>query len=180
MGPRYQLKIGLRGSKPPIWRRLVIGGETTLDELHVAIQIAMGWQNAHLHEFTIDGVSYGRPDPMGFTEVEDESAVRLDQVAPDAGMKFAYLYDFGDSWEHLITVEKILPLDPRDPKQHYPACTAGRGACPPEDVGGLWGYYAWLEALADPDSEEHEEALEALGEEFDPKALDLEAINRCP
>jgi len=99
--------------------------------------------------------------------------VRLNQIA-DAGAKFVYEYDFGDSWEHILLVEKVLPMEP---DQQYPVCIKGKRACPPEDVGGVWGYYGFLEAIQDPDHPEHEDYLEWIGEDFDPEAFDLDAVN---
>jgi hypothetical protein len=100
--------------------------------------------------------------------------VTLGQVAPREGLKFRYEYDFGDGWLHQVLVEKVLPPEPG---QSYPVCVKGRRACPPEDVGGMWGYQDFLEAIQDPNHEEHEEYLEWVGGEFDPEAFDLDGVN---
>jgi hypothetical protein len=124
----YQLKVQLRKVRPPIWRRLLVPGDMTLTELHEVIQTAMGWTNTHLHEFEIDGVSYGDPDPDWESEFADESKVKLYRVAHDGG-RIRYAYDFGDGWEHDVLVEKVAGPEPGN---QYPSCVAGRRACPPE------------------------------------------------
>lgn len=174
----YQIKITLKGSKPPIWRRVRVSGGITLNVLHDIIQATMGWWDAHLHQFAIGGTSYGMPYPdLGFgVQMEDETQFWLDQVAPREGFKFTYEYDFGDSWYHDLLVERISAPTADLP---HPLCLAGRRACPPEDVGGIWGYADFLEAIRDPDHPEHEGYLEWIGDEFDPEAFDLEEANRA-
>lgn len=95
-------------------------------------------------------------------------------MVPRAGVRFLYEYDFGDSWEHTLRVEKILPPEPG---VHYPQCLAGKRACPPEDVGGVWGYQEFLAALADPDDPQHDEYLEWIGGEFDAETFDPGEVN---
>ncbi len=170
----YQLKVTLRHSKPPIWRRLLVPGAFSLHDLHQIIQIAMGWSGYHLHQFTIDGEEYGVPSPHDWTPVIDERRKSLRQVAPAEKRKFVYEYDFGDGWEHDVLVEKILPAEPGI---KYPVCVKGKRACPPEDVGGVWGYEMFLEALSDPEHEEHDTYVEWSGGGFDSEALDLDGIN---
>ncbi|RMD71013.1 MAG: plasmid pRiA4b ORF-3 family protein [Gammaproteobacteria bacterium] len=170
----YQIKVTLRHSKPPIWRRLLVPGDTTLHDLHRIIQIAMGWTDSHLHQFVINGEYYGIPSGDDWYPVKDERKYRLAKVAGEQS-KFIYEYDFGDSWEHEIKVEKILPPDP---KKSYPYCVKGKRACPPEDVGGIWGYEEFLEAMKDPAHEEHDTYVEWWGETFDPEAFDLDEVNR--
>jgi hypothetical protein len=170
----YQIKVTLRDSKPPIWRRILVPGNITLAQLHPILQVVMGWYDAHLHQFIVDGTYYGVPDPDDFVEVKDERRVRLNQIAPMETSKFIYEYDFGDSWEHELLVEKILSPEKG---ARYPVCIKGRRAGPPEDVGGVWGYDEFLEAIRDPDHPEHEDYLEWIGGEFDPEAFDLDEIN---
>jgi hypothetical protein len=174
----YQIKVTLEQSKPPIWRRLLVRSNITLVGLHGIIQTAFGWWNCHLHQFIIGQTYYGLPDPFYDDDLDmrDERQVRLNQITGHEGFKFRYEYDFGDSWVHEVLVEKILSTQPG---QEYPVCIKGRGACPPEDVGGIWGYYHFLEAIADPDHEEHDEYLEWVGGEFDPAMFDLEDVNRA-
>jgi len=134
----------------------------------------MGWYDCHLHLFLIDGDEYGVPSPDDFTEFIDERRYTIQMMAPVEKKKFRYDYDFGDSWEHDILVEKITPLESG---VTYPVCIKGKRACPPEDVGGIWGYEAFLEAIADPEHEEHDSYMEWVGDDFDPAAFDLEEVN---
>ncbi len=164
----YQLLITLGDTAPPVWRRVAVPGAFTLDRVHRVIQYAMGWQNYHLHSFEIDGSQYGEPDPEGELDLRDELDVRLDAVCGKDG-RFSYTYDFGDWWEHEIVVEAVYPADP---DQRYPLCQAGERACPPEDVGGTYGYAHFLAALADPGHREHEAMREWIGRPFDPEAFD--------
>jgi hypothetical protein len=101
--------------------------------------------------------------------------VKLSQLVTAEGEKFTYEYDFGDPWEHIILIEKILPPDP---KQKLPICIKGKRACPPEDVGGVWGYDTFLEAISDTNHPDHEMYVDWLDEEFDPEVFDLDEINR--
>ncbi len=170
----YQLKITLKESKPPIWRRVLVPDNFVLGDLHIVIQAAMGWGGEHLHEFEIDRIHYGPDEDDIDLESTDEESVLLANVIHKQGQKFLYTYDFGDGWEHVVAVEKILPVDAQ---QTYPQCIAGARACPPEDVGGVWGYEEFLAAIGDPEHPEHETMLEWIGDEFDPEEFDLEAIN---
>ncbi|HET6215284.1 MAG TPA: plasmid pRiA4b ORF-3 family protein [Micromonosporaceae bacterium] len=167
----YQLKITLGGVVPPVWRRVLIPGGYTLDRVHRSIQYAMGWQDYHLHSFEIDALQYGEPDPDGELALRDELEARLDAVAAK-GTRFTYTYDFGDWWEHEVLVEDVFPADP---DERYPVCVSGERACPPEDVGGAYGYADMLVAVADPDHPEHTRMREWLGREFDPGAFDARA-----
>ena len=173
------LKITLRDIRPPIWRRVRVSGDMSLRDLHGVIQTAMGWQDQHLHEFEVGGRVYGDPalDGGGPDErgVANEGNAQLGALVEAGVKRFRYVYDFGDDWEHEVTVETVGPLDPGQP---YPSLLAGKRACPPEDCGGVPGYFQLLEALADPEAEEHEEVLEWLGDDFDPERLDLDAVNR--
>ena len=172
----YQIKVTLRGSKPPIWRRLLVSSDITLAKLHQIIQAAMGWSDYHLHQFIIGGMYFSEPQPGygGWVEMQDERKFRLNQVAPGAKSSFVYEYDFGDSWEHVVLVEKALPPEPG---QGYPLCIKGKRACPPEDVGGVWGYVNFLEAVQHLEHPQHEDYLEWIGGEFDPEAFDLDEVN---
>ena len=174
--PVYQIKILLRHTKPPIWRRVLVRGDSTLADLHRVIQTAMAWEGYHLHEFEVGGRCYGEPDPTWSDwDAEDEAEVRLDQIVTGEGFKMGYTYDFGDNWEHALLVERVLPLDSQ---QTYPMCIKGKRAAPPEDVGGVWGYEEFLRALKDPDHPEHQDYVDWWGEEpFDPAAFDREAVN---
>jgi hypothetical protein len=172
----YQLKVTLRGIRPPIWRRVLVPAKFSLHKLHQVIQLAMGWTDSHLHEFIINGLPYSIPSPEDFEPVSDERRHSLSQIAMREKRKFFYEYDFGDSWEHEIVVEKILSPESG---VKYPACIKGKRACPPEDVGGVWGYETFLEAIGDPHHEEHDSYLEWVGGYFDPEACDLDEINQA-
>ena len=169
----YQLKIGLMYTKPPIWRRILIADSVSLPVFHQVIQTVMGWENYHLHQFRDGEVYYGIPDDF-MSDTLDECRYKLNQLLKQEKDSIVYEYDFGDSWEHKITLEKVLPFDPADT---LPRCIKGKGACPPEDVGGTVGYYGFLDAVHDPNHPEHEEMLEWIGGEFDPDDFDLDEVN---
>ena len=130
-----QIKVKLLGvAKPPVWRRLQLRADTRLDHLHEILQAALGWENYHMHVFSFGDEEFGVPDrELGFS---DERQVTLGELI-DLGARFRYTYDFGDDWEHEIPVEDLLDADP---DTHYPVLVAAKGACPPEDCGGPWGY----------------------------------------
>jgi hypothetical protein len=169
----YQVKVTLHGTKPPIWRRLRLPAATTLAQLHQVIQVAFGWEDAHLHAFEVGGRRYSRPDVELWDEAADERKVRLRDLAARPGTRLAYTYDFGDSWEHDVLVEKILPSE----GVPQAVCLTGRRAGPPEDCGGVWGYAELCGILADPDHPEHAERVEWLGHPYDPAAFDKFAVN---
>lgn len=168
-GSVSQLKVTLLDTKPPIWRRVLVDGHSTLDQLHEVIQAAFGWWNHHMHEFEVGRARYGVPDPDEDWDLpSDERRTRLDAIA-DEGTSFRYTYDFGDGWEHRVDVEKVLPASA---DTIVPACIDGRRACPPEDCGGTWRYQELLAILADPTHPEHSERIEWLGGPLDPEAFD--------
>jgi hypothetical protein len=171
----YQMKVTLKGIKPPIWRRLQVASTTTLAQLHRVIQRVMGWEGYHLYQFVVGGLEYGDPTILEEMEGEDAGRVSLATLVRGEKNTFLYEYDFGDSWEHELLIEKILPLDKA---KDYPTCLTGKRACPPEDCGGIWGYAGFLEAIRDPQHPEHEEMLEWVGGEFDPDAFNLDEVNR--
>jgi len=172
----YQLKVSLEGSKPPIWRRLLVNNDIKLDTLHVAIQISMGWTNSHLHQFiTEDRIFYGIKDDDFDFDIKEESKFRLSQLLKNEKDHLIYEYDFGDSWIHKISLEKILPFDP---DKKFPYCVTGKRACPPEDCGGIWGYTDLLVILENREHEEYQEMLDWIGGEFDPAYIDRREINQ--
>lgn len=171
----HRLKITLKGIRPPVWRRVEVASDTTLTELHDVIQVAFGWEDAHLHDFEIDGQRYGTEDFMDWEDSSvDEDAVTLGEVAPE-GTTVRYTYDFGDSWEHRIAIEAVTPPEPGET---YPRCLAGRRAGPPEDVGGTFGYEHLLEVLADPAHPEYEELSDWADGPLDPDRFDPDEVNR--
>ncbi len=176
-GTLFQLKITLRGvSKPPVWRRMLVPAAIALDELHEVILRVMGWHGGHLHVFSDGMTEYGVPDrELGHA---DEAGVELADLVSVPGERVSYTYDFGDDWEHDIKLEKVLAPDPA---VAIPVCLTGKGACPPEDCGGAWGYADLKEAIANPGREEHEKLLGWLGlddpSEFDPAEFSLDEVN---
>jgi hypothetical protein len=168
----FVLKITLVGSKPPIWRRIETAN-VPLSKLHEQIQTAMGWTNSHLHQFAVGNDCY--MDPRGLDGdlndwASDNTGISIAKLVERHGpkLKLRYDYDFGDGWEHKVVLEKII-----QPQAGvtYPLCTAGKLACPPEDVGGIYGYYEFLEAINNPAHPEHEDLLEWNGP-FDPNEFD--------
>jgi Plasmid pRiA4b ORF-3-like protein len=162
------LKVTLGGIKPPIWRRILMPGTRTLFDLHMAIQVTMGWMDSHLHAFDIGGRQYG--DRATTDDVANEAHQTLNGLVKSGVSRFCYTYDFGDDWEHDVLIEKAPSANAA---RAYPACVAGKRNCPPEDCGGAWGYAELLAALADPAHPRHEEQREWIGEDFDPEAFSV-------
>lgn len=177
-GTVLQLKISLHGaSKPPVWRRLQLPADTRLDRLHRIVQAAFGWEDYHLHVFEAGSERFGTVDPLLEPDFADERDFTLADVVSRPGDRIRYTYDFGDDWRHDILVEKLLePI----PGIAYPVLVTAKGACPPEDCGGVWGYETLKAVLRDPEDEEHLRMREWLdlddGEQFDPSAADEEVI----
>jgi hypothetical protein len=171
--PVYQLKVTLCDVRPAVWRRLLVPGRLTLARLHHVLQIAMGWEDSHLHAFRVGDATYGMAGLEGDLDFEPEEKVRVSQVLPDQKARLVYEYDFGDSWEHDVVVEKVLPAEAAP----APRCLDGRRACPPEDCGGVPGYQHLLKVLANPAHEEHEEMQEWAGEHFDAARFEVEEVN---
>ena len=152
-------------------------GHISLHRLHLILQAVMGWTNSHLYRFEIGGTQFGEPDPENDfygLKMKNSQRTKLDKAVPDESVRFIYEYDFGDSWEHEVLVERILPAVPG---VSHPVCLAGKRACPPEDCGGIGGYAYLLEVIEDPAYEEHNEMMEWLGGEFDPEAFDMQYVN---
>lgn len=180
-GPEvYQIKVSLKEISPLIWRRIQVTGDTTLNKLHRIMQLVMGWQDYHLHQFIIRGRYYGQPamdetwDDLTEKD-QDDKKVRLNHVVLREKTRFIYEYDFGDGWEHEVLIEKILP---RGKGMRYPVCVAGERACPPEDCGGIRGYADLLRVIRNPRHREHKRMLEWVGGSFDPEAFDVGEVNR--
>ena len=172
----HRIKVTLRGSRPPIWRRLEVLSGTSLEQLHHIMQEAFGWENCHMWVFSTALGEFGIPDrELGHRSA---SAKKLHDVAPQAGDRIGYTYDFGDNWEHDILIEAVTATEP---DTTYARCITGRRAGPPEDCGGIWGYENLLQILADPGDEEHYDRLEWLGlhsaDDFSPATIDLDAVN---
>ena len=170
----FQLKVTLRGSKPAIWRRVVVPGDLNLQHLHRVIQDAMGWEGSHLHSFEVAGVEFGAPASAasGFeSEMKSENRYTLERLV---GVKdrFTYTYDFGDHWLHQVVVEKVMPGE-----SSAPSVVAGARACPPEDCGGVYGYAELVAALADTDHPRHAEMAEWVPPDWQPDQFDLAAAD---
>jgi hypothetical protein len=160
-GDIFQFRIDLKNIEPSIWRRIQVQ-DCSLEEFHEHIQAAMGWENYHLHQFTIKNVEYGPVSPDGLPfgpQFEDETEILLSDLFPPNGkrIRFGYTYDFGDDWHHEVVFEGTPA---RSADQKCPACLEGERACPPEDVGGPWGFAHYLEARNDPSHDQHCEMLE--------------------
>lgn len=167
-----KLKVTLLGTKPPIWRRLLVPESMTLGGLSEAIQEVMGWHGYHLHAFEIAGGQFG--DPKMLDEAADQSRYPLSRLMKDGVRKFTYTYDFGDNWEHSVVVEG---REPAVTGLRYPACVAGKRNGPPEDCGGPWGFQELLEILATPDHPEYAERLEWIGGAYDPDDFNVQAAD---
>lgn len=172
----YQFKITLKGSKPPIWRRIQVPENYSFWDLHTAIQDAMGWEDCHLHEFSIIMSPSSIPIEIGLPEDDEcleSNKEKIKNYFLKEKDKADYWYDFGDDWHHTVLLEKILP---KDPEQKYPVCLDGKMACPPEDSGGMWGYYYKLEILSDPKHPEYDDIIDWMGENFDPTYFDPKEV----
>jgi len=180
----YQFKITLRGIKPAIWRRIQVPDSFTFYDLHVAIQDAMGWQDYHLHMFELEDKNaqggYVRIEsPFTEPDIVEEEIMLSTEVPIKSFFKkpkdrALYTYDYGDGWQHDVVLEKIVP---REPKKTYPACLAGELTCPPEDCGGVFGYYECIKAIEKKDNSDG--LLTWLGkwkpDRFDPRRVRFES-----
>lgn len=175
----FQLKIILDESNPIVWRRVLVPGNLSLEKLHLIIQIAMGWENSHLHEFHIKEKRFINPihDPDGMDAYPltfSEKKFKISDLLIKSD-EFKYLYDFGDGWSHSVIVEQI---DEFNEMYLYPLCTDGANACPPEDCGGISRYENLLENLKNKESEEHFELMAWIGGQFNPFSFDANRVNR--
>lgn len=172
------LKIELADIEPAIWRKVVVPNSTTLDELHSVIQGAFAWHNYHLHAFELGDQRFEIPDPEeGF--IIDGARNELDMVLGDTvknGTVLKYEYDFGDGWEHNIVIEDVIAGDDAEYGSLVPQCLAGARAGPPEDCGGVPGYYNLIEALSDKKHPDHQE-LSEWAQGYDPDAFNIWQAN---
>ncbi|XP_044254808.1 uncharacterized protein y4hQ-like [Tribolium madens] len=166
-----QLKITLMGIRPPIWRRIQVCNSDTFEQLHEYIQLFMGWRECHLHEFeTVENIRIVDVNYENFLDFESEQVIKEDKVKLSQFLKtpndrVKYSYDFGDNWEHLVVLEKILPFKTT---VSYPKCVGGRRACPPEDCGGVSGYAQLLKVLANPSHRDYQERITNWLDQFYP------------
>ena len=169
-----RLRVILDDVEPPVMRRLDVPLDIRLDRLHLTLQAALGWSDSHLWEIRVRDGGWGIPDPDWPDGPLDARKATLWEVIEDSGAKtLHYLYDFGDGWEHSI---EVLGIDNGKPDLAYPLLRDATGRCPPEDIGGPWGYGDFLEAIADPQHERHEEFTEWYPEDFDPEDTPLEDL----
>ena len=180
MSKILELDITLQGSKPKIWRRVLVPADLNFHELHYVIQFSMGWTNSHLHQFIVGRHDrcIGMPFDDGFDdmEMEDGREVNISELLANPKDKIKYEYDFGDGWDHLVEVKKVH--EPEAGK-HYPVVIGGAMACPPEDCGGVWGYADLVETMKKKGTKKYKEMLEWLGQDFDPEEFDMEGINEA-
>lgn len=179
MAKILQLKITLKDIEPKIWRRFFVSDFWTFDKLHRIIQNVMGWENYHLFEFKFGNKRIVPPDEGYLEEDElDPKKIKIEEYVNKEKQKFEYVYDFGDSWEHEIVVEKITEDKIEDADQ-YPKCIEGERACPPEDCGGSWGYEEMMEIRENKKHPRYKELiLNWLGEDYDPEKFDLDEVNK--
>jgi hypothetical protein len=171
-----RLKITLDAVTPAVLRRIEVPFDIRLDRLHLALQAAIGWTNSHLYEIRAGDVGWSTlyPEADWPEDFLDARKARLDKVIEDVGTKtLRYVYDFGDGWEHSINIERLL--DPQ-PGILYPRLIEASGRCPPEDVGGPWGYAEFLDVIRDPTHERHAALKQWVGCDFDPNHVDNEGL----
>ena len=174
----YQIHISLKGSKPKIWRRILVPSDLLLYDFHDIIQITMGWSDSHLFQFKKNKTYYAadveEEEFWGNIKIVDCEGIKISDLLKKEKDKIIYEYDFGDSWIHDIVLEKITD---NIPNKKIPICLAGKNNCPPEDCGGIWAYNEMIKVLSNPEHEEYEEYIEWFGEEFDPEYFNKKEIN---
>ena len=170
-----RLRIILNDVDPQAMRHIEAPLKVRLDRLHDIIQAAMGWTDTHLYEFRVGDAGWGVPDPDGcYDGPMDAKKMTLEKLIDQTGTRtIQYIYDFGDDWDHSIRIERV---NEAAPGMTYPRLLKATGACPPEDVGGAWGYEEFLEALADPDHEQHEDMVRWSGGDFDAEDAGIDSI----
>ena len=171
----YQIKLELLNSEPLIWRRLIIPSEMPLNDLHKVLQTSMGWTNSHLHLFAKGRVLLEPPPREDYWDMSgiDYTGYTVNGLLEMKNDKIRYDYDFGDGWEHTITLEKVI----KDYDGILPVCTVGALNCPPEDIGGIWGFQEFKKAIKNPSHPEHDEYKDWVGEHYNPEYFDIDEIN---
>lgn len=172
----HQLRISLNGTEPEIWRSFKINSNSTFEELHIAIQVVMGWDNSHLYEFKNKDFIIGKEydDDYVNEKLIPSDSIAIEDVLLRKKSNIIYTYDFGDSWHHEVVVENII----NDEVLLYPVCLKGEINCPPEDCGGIWGYYNLLDIIKDKKHPEYRDWIDWVGKDYDPDQFDPEAVNR--
>ena len=186
MSPRsstvHHFEVALQEVEPKVWRGIQVPSSYSFWDLHVAIQDAMGWLDYHLHEFEIVNPATGNTERMGIPDdaFDDEQPalpsweLQISDYFSSENARAIYTYDFGDNWQHTVTLKEVVE---RVPRMRYPRCVAGERACPPEDCGGIWGYQGFLDSIQNPHHEEHDRMLEWVSGSFDPEAFDPKSIH---
>jgi hypothetical protein len=169
----YVVKVTLLGTSPPVWRRILVPRDITLQHLHRTLQRVMGWTNSHLHQFVVQRQRISDPRSRVVTKVANENRTRLGELIWTAGASLLYEYDFGDGWQHELLLEEVLTGD----ESFQQICVAGKQCCPPEDCGGSQGFAELLNALRDANHPGHEEVCEWLGD-YVPESFSADDINR--
>jgi len=169
----YVVKVTLLGTSPPIWRRILVPRDITLQHLHRTLQTVMGWTNSHLHQFVVQRQRISDPRSRVRTKVANENRTRLGELIWTVGARLLYEYDFGDGWQHELLLEEVLLGD----ETFQQTCVAGKRRCPPEDCGGPRGFAELLEAMADANHPDHEDVCTWLSD-FAPEPFSKEEINR--
>jgi hypothetical protein len=178
MKEAIQLKISLENISPEIWREILVPKNYTFYQLHYAIQIAMGWTNSHLNEFIVKGYKIGILYD-GMEEYDDElldsKEIKIMSIIFEPGESFIYHYDFGDGWKHIVTIEKFVMLE--DAEQ-LPFCIAGELKCPPEDCGGIPGFYNFLSIVSDKSHPEYKETKYWVGGKYNRNEFNQDKVNK--
>lgn len=179
MNEIIQLTVSLQGSDPLIWRTILVQKGTSFFELHHIIQIAMGWKNYHLFEFNLDGYRVGMieesEEGYGSNQLLDAGKTLLTDIISLEKDNFHYNYDFGDYWVHEVTVDQLLP---KEPNMVYPFCVNGQFNCPPEDCGGIGGFYNMLNVLQDKKHPDYKDMRTWIGKKYDPDVFDAVKVNK--
>ena len=177
----YKFRIELNGIRPLIWRQIQVPEDYTFWELHVALQDAMGWRHMELHQFDVSNLRTGESESIGLPYVDMDWEAKAsagwdfyiaDYFRPES-LPAVYTYDFGYRWTHSITLETISPTVPG---VKYPCCLRGERACPPEEIGGVDGYYDFVMVMGNPDHDDHREIREWYGRKYYPEKFSPEKV----
>jgi hypothetical protein len=169
----YQIKITLKGIRPPIWRRVLVRDDINLYTFHRIIQVAMGWEGSHHHKFISDSVQYGIVNDRN--DMENERDYKLNKVLHDKSTNLEYDYNFSNGWIHKVQLEKIRPYAT---KEQLPSCIEGKRTCPPDDCGGTSSYQYFLDIKNNPEHVDYDLALEWLGDNYNSEICVPSNINQ--
>jgi len=172
----FTLHLSVVGVAPPVWRRLVVRESMWLSRLHDSIQVLFDWFDYQTHAFNLDDLRFGNPLKRDALTIEDDRDVTLADLDLEHRTRFTYGYHFGEGWQVDIKVEKT-----GTPQKgvHYPLCTGGERAGPPEDCGGVEAFHDMLACIKEPHTELGREWLEWLGPDYDPDSCDVEKMNKA-